>query len=72
VQKAKFNVLFPEEASLFLDNLNEMARSKVIYNITKARYSNNKAILKNLRMKFGNLGQFLIRNNIGFLRFGTT
>jgi len=48
VQKAKFNVLFLEEASLFLDNLDEMARSKVIYNIRKARYSNNKAIFKKL------------------------
>jgi len=46
VQAPKFNVEFLEEALEFLDNLDEKVRDKIIYNITKARYSNDKAFFK--------------------------
>jgi phage-related protein len=48
VQKPKFNVEFLEEALEFLDNLDEKVRDKIIYNITKARFSNDKELFKKL------------------------
>ena len=47
--KEKFQVLFLEEAAAFLDNLNEKARDKVIYNIQKARFSNDKELFRKLQ-----------------------
>ena len=44
----KFKVEFLEEAAKFLDNLNEKIRDKIIYNITKAQYSNDKELFKKL------------------------
>ncbi len=38
----KFQVQFLEEAAGFLENLDEKARDKIIYNIHKARFSNDK------------------------------
>lgn len=38
----KFQVKLLEEASEFLDSLEAKARDKVIYNIQKARFSNDK------------------------------
>jgi phage-related protein len=48
VQTAKFKVEFLEEASAFLDSLDEKVRDKIIYNITKARFSNDKELFKKL------------------------
>jgi len=45
----KFQVQFLEEAVEFLDNLDEKARDKVIYNIKKARLSNDKELFKKLK-----------------------
>jgi len=45
----KFQVQFLEEAAEFLDSLDEKARDKVIYNIQKARLSNNKELFKKLK-----------------------
>jgi phage-related protein len=45
----KFQVRFLEEAVQFLDSLDEKARDKVIYNITKAKFSNNKELFKKLK-----------------------
>lgn len=45
----KFNVKFLEEASEFIDKLDEKAREKVIYNMNKARISNDKELFKKLR-----------------------
>ena len=45
----KFQVQFLEEAAEFLDNLDEKARDKVIYNIQKARFSNDKELFKKLK-----------------------
>ena len=38
-----------EEAAEFLDNLDEKARDKVIYNIHKARFSNDRELFKKLK-----------------------
>jgi len=48
VQKPKFKVIFLEEASMFLDSLDEKVRDKIIYNITKSRYTNDKELFKKL------------------------
>ena len=48
MQTPKFNVAFLEEASKFLDSLDEKVRDKIIYNITKARFSNDKDLFKKL------------------------
>jgi phage-related protein len=37
-----------EEASDFLDSVDEKVRDKIIYNITKARFSNDKDLFKKL------------------------
>jgi len=45
----KFQVQFLEDAAEFLDKLEEKARDKVIYNIQKARLSNDKELFKKLK-----------------------
>jgi phage-related protein len=45
----KFQVQFLEEAAEFLDNLEEKVRDKVIYNIHKARVSNDKELFRKLK-----------------------
>jgi len=45
----KFQVQFLEEAAEFLDSLDEKTRDKVIYNIQKARLSNDKELFKKLK-----------------------
>lgn len=45
----KFRVQFLEEAKEFLDKLDEKARDKVIYNIWKARSTNDKELFKKLK-----------------------
>lgn len=44
----KFKVEFLEEAVEFIENLDEKARDKIIYNINKARVSNDKELFKKL------------------------
>lgn len=44
----KFQVQFLEEAKVFLDNLDEKAREKIIYNIRKAQVTNDKDLFKKL------------------------
>ena len=44
----KFKVRFLEEAKVFIDNLEEKAREKIIYNIRKAQVSNDKELFKKL------------------------
>jgi len=48
MQTPKFKVQFLEEAAEFLENLDEKVRDKIIYNITKARLSNDKELFKKL------------------------
>jgi mRNA-degrading endonuclease RelE of RelBE toxin-antitoxin system len=49
VTAAKFTVVFLEDAAKFLDGLSEKVRDKIIYNITKAKFSNDKDHFKKLR-----------------------
>ncbi len=46
---AKFRVQFLEEAAWFLDNLDEKPRDKIIYNINKAKFSNDKELFEKLQ-----------------------
>ena len=48
MQSPKFKVEFLEEAAEFIESLNEKVRDKIIYNITKARFSKNKELFKKL------------------------
>lgn len=45
----KFKVKFLEDAKHFLDELDEKARAKIIYNIWKARSTNDKELFKKLQ-----------------------
>jgi len=45
----KFQVRFLEEATKFIDSLDEKARNKIIYNLQKARFSNDKELFKKLK-----------------------
>jgi len=45
----KFRVQFLEEAATFLDKLDEKARDKIIYNIHKARVTNERDLFKKLK-----------------------
>lgn len=45
----KFSVIFLEEANEFLAALDEKARDKIIYNIWKARSTNDKELFKKLQ-----------------------
>lgn len=44
----KFRVDFLEDAKIFLDNLDGKSRDKILYNIWKARSTNDKEIFKKL------------------------
>jgi phage-related protein len=46
---AKFRVEFLVDAAEFIDRLDEKTRYKVIYNIQKARVSNDKELFKKLK-----------------------
>ena len=46
--KEKFKVIFLEEAAAFLDQLDEKAREKIIYNIRKAQVTNDQELFKKL------------------------
>ena len=45
----KFRVEFLEDVKIFLDELDEKPRSKIIYNLWKARSSNDKELFKKLQ-----------------------
>lgn len=45
----KFSVKILEEAALFLDQLDEKSRDKIIYNIHKAQRTNDKELFKKLQ-----------------------
>jgi len=46
--KPKFEVIFLGEAIEFLEELDEKAREKILYNIDKARYVNDPKLFKKL------------------------
>jgi phage-related protein len=49
MDKFKFRVDFLDEAKEFLDGLDEKARSKIVYNIWKARSTDDKELFKKLQ-----------------------
>ncbi|MCU7695585.1 type II toxin-antitoxin system RelE/ParE family toxin [Haoranjiania flava] len=49
MEEYKFRVKFLEEAKGFLDELDEKARDKIVYNIWKARSTNDKELFKKLQ-----------------------
>ena len=49
MENYKFRVEFLTEAKEFLDRLDEKARNKIIYNIWKARSTNDKELFKKLQ-----------------------
>ncbi len=66
---AKFRVEFLVDAAEFIDKLDEKTRDKVIYNIQKARISNDKELFR--KLKFGSLELYIIKPITGFSPFGT-
>jgi len=61
----KFRVEFLEDAKKFLDSLDEKARDKIIYNIWKARSTNNKELFKKLQ---GEIWEFRTKYNKTYYR----
>lgn len=49
MSKPKFRIEFLEEAKSFLDGIDEKSREKIIYNIWKARSTNDKELFKKLQ-----------------------
>ena len=47
--KEKFSVKLLEEAKLFLDSIEEKARDKIVYNMNKAKFSNDNELFKKLK-----------------------
>jgi hypothetical protein len=68
--KVRFSVQFLEEAKVFLDNLDEKAREKIIYNIRKAQVSNDKELFKKLTDEIWEFRTLFNKTHIDFLRFG--
>lgn len=66
----KFRVQFLEEAKSFLDELDEKSRDKVIYNIWKARGSNDKELFKKLQDEIWEFRTIFNKTIIAFLHFG--
>jgi phage-related protein len=63
-----FKVRFLGEASEFLDNIDEKAREKIIYNIRKAQIINDKTLFKKLS---GETWEFRTLFNKTYYRFFT-
>ena len=61
----KFRVEFLEDVKLFLDELDEKARAKIIYNIWKARSTNDKELFKKLQ---GEIWEFRTMYNKTYFR----
>jgi phage-related protein len=62
----KFRVEILEEASNFLDSLNENAKEKILYNIWKASIVNDKELFKKLQ---GEIWEFRTLYNKTYYRF---
>ena len=65
----KFQVQFLEEAVEFLESLDEKARDKVIYNIQKARFSNDKELFKKLQDEIWEFRTLFNRNHYRLFAF---
>lgn len=47
--KERFSVKLLEDARLFLDSIDEKARDKIVYNMNKAKFSNDDELFKKLK-----------------------
>ncbi len=65
MDKYKFRIEFLDEAKAFLDGLDEKARDKIIYNIWKARSTNDKELFKKLQ---GEIWEFRTKFNKTYYR----
>ncbi|MDR0794399.1 MAG: type II toxin-antitoxin system RelE/ParE family toxin, partial [Chitinophagaceae bacterium] len=61
----KFRVDFLDDAKFFLDGLDEKARDKIMYNIWKARSTNDKELFKKLQ---GEIWEFRTKYNKTYYR----
>jgi len=66
----KFNVEFLKEAKEFLDNLDEKARDKIVYNIWKARSTNDKELFKKLQDEIWEFRTKFNKTNYRLFAFG--
>ena len=65
--KNKFEVIFLDEAALFIDSLEEKERAKIYFNIRKSRTKVDNELLKKLQ---GNIWEFrTLYNNTHFRLF---
>lgn len=69
MQVPKFNVEFLEEAVAFLDSLDEKAKEKIIYNITKARFSSDKELFKKLNNEIWEFRTFFNKTHYRLFAF---
>lgn len=67
----KFQVQFLEEAVQFLDSLDEKIRDKVIYNVIKAKFSNDKELFKKLKGEIWEFRTLFNKTHYRLLLFGT-
>lgn len=69
--EAKFEIKLLEEAMEFLENLDENTRDKVLYNMDKARHSNNAKLFKKLRDEIWEFRTFYSGEQYRLLAFWT-
>ena len=62
----KFRVQFLEEAKIYLDGLEEKTRDKILYNIWKSRFVNDKELFKKLHNE---IWEFRTKYNKLYFRF---
>ena len=67
----KFRVIFLDEAYQFLDNIDDKAKEKIIYNIRKAQVVNDKSLFKKLSGGLGNSEHSSTRHITDYLHSGT-
>ena len=65
----KFRVEFLEEAKEFLDELDEKTRDKIIYNIWKARRTNDKELFKKIQDEIWEFRTYFNKNNYRLFAF---
>jgi phage-related protein len=67
VERFKIEIL--EDAADFLDNLEEKSRDKVIYNITKAKFSTDKELFKKLKGEIWEFRTFFNKTHFRLFAF---
>jgi len=67
-----FETIFLKEAHDFIENQNQKARMKILYNIDRASQSPDATLFKNSMMTFGNLERVFLALTFDCSPFGTT